>query len=258
MKALNNILCRLLLVLVFKVGAVISTSGQGTVLAQHLGSSDPTTEGFSLSVSSDGSVGPVSNDHGFDAWQTHNNGGGFAYYVQALSPQQQAQVAGSDWVMSASLRIVSPSSLGVADALTTGSELFQLFFGSTPNGDPFVQIDSPGNPKFVLTGAGSTYNTYQLKYDSMSGTAGLWVDGVEEANNIPGIPNIQTAEAFWGLGQSAGPTANWSQFSLTAVPEPSTTCLLLFGGGAMALRLRARRPSHHWAKGIQESVKGSR
>jgi hypothetical protein len=144
---------------------------------------DPAVESFTLN-SSYGSVGPVTNDLGMDAWTTAVTGGPLDY-DQLLTPQQQAQVDGSDWILSVTLRVVqSSSSSDISTSFATGSQYFSLGFGLDGGGDPFVQAgDSSLSPVYTLTGAGSSYNNYELIYNSANTTASLWVNGVDVINN---------------------------------------------------------------------------
>src|SRR5665213_88764 len=174
------------------IGISANSFGQGTILVQHSGSADPTTEGFSLNIGPGITVGPVTNDLGMDAWRTTATSGGIGLfgYQQLLTPQQQTQVTGSDWMMSVTLRIVQSSDTiqHIFAGFNTGSQGFGLGFGLNGNGDPFVEVDESSlSPIYTLAGAGSSYNNYELIYNSANNLASLWVDGVDEINNISGI-----------------------------------------------------------------------
>jgi hypothetical protein len=111
------------------------------------------------------------------------------------------------------------------------------------NGDPFVQTGlSTSSPEFVLNGAGSTYNNYQLVYSATSGTANLFVNGTDEINSIAGELSSQSPEFAFGIAQDSFPSqANWNLVSISAVPEPSAASLLLFGSGGLLYFARLRR-----------------
>jgi hypothetical protein len=136
-------------------GILINCFGQGAVLIEHSGALDPTAEGFTPDTFY-GSVGPVTNDLGMNAWTTTSGGPTLNYY-QLLTPQQQAQVDGSDWKLSVTLRVVQSSgSSDIYTTFATGSQFFSLGFGLDGGGDPFVQAgDSSLSPVYTLTGAGS-------------------------------------------------------------------------------------------------------
>ncbi len=116
--------------------------GQGSIpIILTQGSEDPTTEGFTLYMSS-GTVGPVVDDLGKNAWMTAFQGGGTMEYLETLSPQQQSEVAGANWTMSLTLRVVQLSSGNIFACFFTGSQYFQLLFGSEKKWRP-VRTDGP-------------------------------------------------------------------------------------------------------------------
>jgi hypothetical protein len=165
----------------------ISTNclSQGTILVQHSGSENPMNEGFTLNIGSGILVGAATNDLGMNAWATTATSGGIGLfgYQQLLTPDQQAQVMGSDWTMSVTVRIIQSSDTNqhVFAAFKTGSQGFGLEFGMNSDGDPFVQVnESSLSPIYTLTGAGSSYNNYDLLYNAANNTASLWVNGVDE------------------------------------------------------------------------------
>jgi len=219
------------------LGILTNGLGQGAILVQHSGSLNPTNEGFSLGIDTGVSVGPVTNDLGMSAWTTTSTGGGLFAYVQTLTPQQQAQVAGSDWMMSVTLRVVQSSNTNsqIYTIFNTGSRAFDLGFGLNGNGDPFVEVnESSLRPVYTLTGAGSSYNNYDLLYNAANNTASLWVNGVDIIDNISGIQTPSLPVLYWGAGQDAPETyqANWNLVSLS-IPEPASAAFILLGSGAL-------------------------
>jgi PEP-CTERM motif len=218
--------------------------GQGVII-QHSGAADPMSEGFSLNMGA-GSVGPLNNDQGMNAWITSiPSSASTLEYMESLTPLQQAELAGQDWTMSATLQVVQSSgTLGnIFLNFYAGSEMFTLFFGAESNDDPFVRAGSSSlSPIFVLNGAGSTYNSYQLVYNVASDTANLWVNDTEEISDITGTQSSQAAELAWGIAQS-GPSsfqANWNLVSLS-VPEPSASWLVFLGSGVLFYVRRNRK-----------------
>jgi hypothetical protein len=184
------------------------------------------------------------NDLGYNAWSITNHGMDIAEYYQTMTPQQAAGLA-ADWTLSLNLRvggIVDPGKSGILADLFTGTDNFLLYFGSSSNGDPAVEL---GNAEYVLNGGGSGYHNYELTYNTATDLATLWADGAPWATGIQGDASINTASFYWGIGQHNSASsyyANWSEVSLWAVPEPSTCCLLLIGSGALfCLRRKCRR-----------------
>jgi hypothetical protein len=201
-------------------------AGQATILLQHSGATDPATEGFSY-FGQRSLSGPVINDLGMNAWMTATGaGGGPAYYTQTLTPQQQAELGGASWDLSVTLRVVqSPPPADTYVQFDTGSMAYGMAFSINANGDPVVD-------SYTLTGAGSTYNNYQLIYDASTETASLWVNNVEVNSDQPGFAYNYPAQLSWGEENQGGPyQANWNSVSLEITPEPSAISLLLLGGG---------------------------
>lgn len=220
---------------VLLLAATGSALAQGTIVLQHSGATDPATEGFSFGGS--GLVGPVINDLGMDAWITAvsapNQSTG---YFQSLTAQQNAQLTGSDWVMSLTLRVVeSPPVLGNNwVSFGTGPCTFDLFFGSESDGDPFVTVynilNTSDNQQFVLQGGGPGYHNYQLVYSAALDTADLWVDGVQRLSDLLPIQSPTQASSYgvsnrvvprrrigtWYPGKSSPSRLRSPSFSLAA------------------------------------------
>ena len=179
------------------------------------------------------SVGPVTNDLGMNAWVTAvPSNGAYAIYSQGLSADQSASLSNQDWVLSLTLRVVGFDPIGYSGvSLNTGTDQFGIAFGSETDGDPFVQI---GHQSYILTGAGSTYNNYQLVYDATSDTANLYVDGVKRLSDVEHASFQDSGGLLeFGSGAQAGPAqANWNSISIT-IPEPSSAGIFLLGSGAL-------------------------
>lgn len=217
--------------------------GQGTLIIGHFGSADPTAEGFTLLRGGTPSLSPVM-ESGLDAWAINLDADDIGAYVQYLTPQQGAGIAGS-WILSVNVRIREPFILpnnGIFADLNTDAEYFALRFGAEANGDPMVQFH---NLSYTLNGGGSGYHNYQLRYDAVASLASLWIDGTERLSGLSGSPSPTSPFFRWGGGQrSAGAvSANWNEASLSAIPEPSSLLLLSLGGLALAAaraRMRAK------------------
>ena len=205
--------------------------GQESIITFHSGYNDPTMEGFSLMLAS-ASVGAVTNDLGFDAWTTAVPANGlYAFYREALTSQQTAQLSGQNWTLSLTLRVaaVDPNERSSV-IFGSGSHEYDIFFGAQSNGDPIVSV---GNISYTLNGAGSSYNDYQLIYNAASDTADLYVNGIDRISNVTHTTYSGLGVLDFGSGQQAGPAqVNWNLISLS-IPEPTAAALLLFGGGTL-------------------------
>jgi hypothetical protein len=228
------------------VSAFSLAFGQGTLIIQHFGDTDPTTEGFTLGGGSTGQVGGITNDLGFNAWSTTVANSSVSYYCSIEN------LTGLDWELTGTIRIVSSNTIpGVFNLyLSTGLEQFEVKIGSDANGNPIVAaLGSSLSPVYVLNNAGSTYNTYQLLYDAASDTADLYINGVEQMEDIVGDTYFEfppQPQLSWG-GGNQGPTsqANWNMVSLEIVPEPLAIFLLFLGGGVFIYVRRIYRMRHN-------------
>ncbi|HEY1718019.1 MAG TPA: hypothetical protein VGH42_06955 [Verrucomicrobiae bacterium] len=218
--------------------AIISADSQGIII-QHSGDNNPINEGFT-GPSPSALFGPVTGDLGMNAWMIHTTNSAPAYYSQTLTSQQQSETTGANWSLSTTVRLIQ-SSGAIGVEFIAGSEGgFFLDFGINSNGDPTVQTGN-SSPVFTLTGAGSTYNNYELVYSDATDTASLWVNGIQELNDITG--DVGYASSGWGLTwgefQGSSSQANWNLVSLS-VPEPSAISLLFLGNGVL-IYVRTRK-----------------
>jgi len=222
------------------------------LVAQHVGATDPANEGFDVSFSGDAQTGPVIGDLGHDAWSIDLDGG-VAIYRHFLTVAEQTNAASAGWTMSLRLRVVEfpvtyPQD-GMIARFYTGTRLFSLVFGAESDGDPVVHADeSSGTRSFALDDSGIGYHDYVLTFDPGAGTAALFVDGVEQADDLIGRPLGSAARFDWGGGQTTA-HANWNEASLAIVPEPST--LAMIGAGIPCVLRGVRRRQNHRAKYTQ-------
>jgi hypothetical protein len=225
----------LLLIPLFVIATLCLAIGQGTVVIQHNGATDPTTEGFGLHPNNGGgSAKPVFGDLGVNAWQITISNNSQLVYIYSLTQPQQSEIAGSDWILSFTLRDLRPTPVpnDFVQLLGTSSELLGVAVGSKTNGDPYLW---GGTSLFTLNGGGAGYHNYEIVYAAATDTASLWVDGTEEVSNFlshlsraGGITGLQ-----WGETQSGPSGANWNLVSLEIVPEPSVISLICLGSGVL-------------------------
>lgn len=233
---------------IFLIFATKLVHGQGVIIVQHSGYNNPTTEGFSSSGA--GQVGGVTNDLGYNAWTTH-----WAYDSSRAYSASIGNIADVDWILSVTVRIAATNatpgefSAGVVTGAST-APFFNLDFGADSNGNPLVATGGASGYQYQydVTGAGSTYNNYQLDYDAGTETASLWINGTEELSGIAGQFGPTSASFGWGGNSSfqTGGTsqANWNLVSLGIVPEPSALSLIALGSGVLIyVRIRNKRRS---------------
>ncbi|MCL4785690.1 MAG: hypothetical protein KJ070_02690 [Verrucomicrobia bacterium] len=177
--------------------------GQSRVIRQHFGATDPTSEGFTLSLSSGSAVGPVTNDYGRDSWKVISLGTP-AGYLLSLSASEQASIGAQDVVLSATMRIVQ--SLNIWLGLYTASQGFEFSFASQADGDPIVRTGL--DPIVTLEGGGPGYHDYQIVYRAATARVDLWVDGVERVSNLAATGGSSGWGGFWGAAQGPDSQAN--------------------------------------------------
>jgi hypothetical protein len=106
------------------LGIVTNGFCQGTVLVEHSGSANPTTEGFNLVGYGVSQLGPVTNDQGLNAWSmvVSNSGPEYGQYIGSLT--------GQDWLLTATIRVVTTNCAGqFGVGINTGSSYFGMGFG---------------------------------------------------------------------------------------------------------------------------------
>src|SRR5690606_22983079 len=189
---------------------------------QHLGNTDPVSEGFTFYGS--GTVGPVTNDLGMNAWFTT----GSTSYSYMFTSQEMALLKEMDWALSFTVRIVSPNANnGFVVSLND-----TISFIGCSSFDPYVRFFA-AHIYSLPTGTRSTYNNYQYRYEAAANIVILWVNGIDTGINVHvnQFPNLRTFGGFgWG-GNGAATQANWSEVTFSIIPEPSSATLFFLGGG---------------------------
>ncbi len=223
-----------------------------SIIALHSGSTDPTTEGWTFVGTGTGVTTGAINDGGTPAWFVDDDStvsGSIGLYRFDVSALDAAQGNSAGWTLSTTIRNVDvpdTESGSTAVIYRDGSTSWSLQFGSESDGDPVVLArtsltnDLIGS-SYVLNGAGNTFNTFQLVYDPVLGSADLFVNGIEQISNYSGFALTETPKVYWGSGRSPDTgRGNYSSVSFsTAVPIPSAAWL--FGSGLLGLVGMARR-----------------
>jgi hypothetical protein len=210
------------------------------------------------------SAGPVLNDlgTGTDSWtvkDNHSSGGGRYFYVVPFTNPQASLALTQGWKLDACLRVVDAPdppadfsvyfgfNLAVSNLTTHYSKLFSMSLGSTPNGDPIVQlVDSSAQPNLInleLDGAGSGYHPYEFQFDPASQSADLSVDGQPLFAGYKGFTSSPSNSLVWGTldysitgGEGTG-QANYNLVQLEIVPEPASLVLATIGVAFLILVL---------------------
>jgi hypothetical protein len=216
---------------------------------QHVGSNDPTTEGWSEYVFSNGPVaGPVINDQntGIDAWSI--TGGKSNYLMYYILPNTQelneAAIYGWTFTVNMSFPVIRsgeslffdinlpntsrPVTSTVGYTFTSNTDLSgHLYLYALQDSTVSIQIQNP-----------TAYHLFQLRFDPNSKSAGLFFDGNSEATNLVGASGNPTID--WGMNGTGSTTerVNFNLVQFSVVPEPSTLALLAVGAVGLLARRR--------------------
>ena len=218
---------------------------QAGTIAQHVGSTDPTTEGFTL----EGTAGTDVDDGGTAAWEMQSAWG---RYKTDISGADAADMSANGWVAEQTVRMdvagLDPSApgelvgLGVIEVApaTTGDVAFSVCLGTDASGNPTVwQLNEWGTPLpwywQVGTVTGTGYHNYKLVQMAGETTADLYVDGSLMATLDP-TPGFGVARYMVGNSAPSSFTDPMGVFLAGAslstpgvVPEPSAVVLLVTG-----------------------------
>jgi hypothetical protein len=209
----------------FFLVSIISAYGQGTIIIQHSGSTNPTDEGFI--IANGGGQGSATNFLGVNAWSVVTPYGGLERYYYSLNSQEQSQISTNSWILSAAFQMVSNS--GVA----------------------FIAYDG-----FLYNITNSTgYNSYQIIFDATSATASFWMNGAELKSGLTSA--VQNSVQWGDYSQSPGITTiiNWNLVSLQFVqdvPEPSSMGMVLLSCVVVFIHRRRRKQHSTRAKPSSE------
>lgn len=234
---------------------------QAAFVISHVGSTDPTFEGFTpTSFAAPSAVGPLLNDLGHPAWMITGSAQSsqYAYYSGALTATQRADIASYGFVLTMNARVLrglapaydSTSHVTIADAFVdTGAKRLEIDLGIDVNGDTVValptsidnsgpggSIQSPGQ-SFTLIGSGSTYHTYQLIFDPLTQLADLSVDGIVRLQGYGGhTTHVGDLGLVWHA--FSGGQGNFNFVQVVSVPEPVTIAMLSIGIAGITLSQR--------------------
>ena len=199
-----------------------------TIIAQHSGANDPTTQGFTdLNSSSPVAVGPVNNDLGLgiDAWfvdDTFTTAGSIRNYIQPLTTSENDDANNMGWRLTGIVRVATSSlpdplvdsgDSSIYVAFMSGQKFYEFWFGSEVDGDPQVQIPGlPATPttvqKFTFQGAGGGYHRYDLIFDPNTGTGDFFFDG-----SLIGSFGTPTSAFDTNIGFGAPGVVRWGSAS---------------------------------------------
>jgi len=229
----------------FTIGFLSVINVQSATLVSHVGANNPLTEGFSNPQNSGVvTVGPLLNDQGRSAWSIDSGGANF-YYNYNLSQAAADSANSLGWSLKMNLRLVDipdPADFGVYADFASTAGIFQMGFGVQPDGDPVLQLITDGTPLvYSLELGGSGYHEYDIRYNPLTHSADVHIDGVLRVTGWQGrsLP-VLTAQSNFGSFFDPG-HANWNEFTFSVIPEPASGLLVLLGFvGVASGRLKRR------------------
>lgn len=216
------------------------------LVAEHTGSSNPTSEGFAQDANGAVIAGPITGDQGLDAW-TLSSPGNVRYQTGDLSTATKSLMLAQGWKVTLIARVgAAPDARGLvtANLENLNGRRFDINIGLNGNGDTFVRLNTNIStfpqlvgvgPTFTLTGSGDAYHTYELIYDPVSQTARLLVDGIERLSNYAGHTNfVRTLGFYMGVYENHKGHYNLARLEVLEPPAPVPT---VSAWGALAMSL---------------------
>ena len=165
------------------------------ILRQHVGTANPTTEGFTSDGTPIGSA--VNNDtgSGLGSWRIQSPSPTSGAYSSPLSAAEKQSAMTRGWKITARLRVETGDTFVDLDFLGFGNR-FDIHLHRDTNGDTVVQLGTTilplTGPSFTLTASGSSYHLYELLFDPITHTANLAVDGVTRLTGYAGTTDFQS------------------------------------------------------------------
>lgn len=241
---------RYLAVILFLIFTAGHLQAATTVVCEHTGANDPTTEGWIYRVPTaqpSGSVttGYIFNDQGFDAWYVNDLSTALyttGTYQYALT-QGQVDAAQSGWELSTTIKTIGISTGYYPYTMHVnyqdGNNRFLMYFGRIDGDRQFVRLYTGFEQGIDYIVDGGSYHSYSLIYDPEEGSADLFIDGIERISDYTGFATTGPAAVSWGAGASnATGQGNFNLVQWSVVPVPGAAWL--FGIGLAAL-IRIRR-----------------
>lgn len=187
-------------------GATLNSS-EASIVVQHLGATDPTSEGWILQAHN--AVGrPVAGDLGYvDAWEVETiTGGAELNYRHILSPPTLSQALSSGWVLTAVIRAISGNVDGQLIRFSTGQHIYQVKIRVQANGALVVGLK--WGQEWTMPGSFRSYHVIVLSDVNADGFVELSVDGALLTDVF--APPLDAYDARVDFGDNVGgvPTAN--------------------------------------------------
>ena len=215
---------------------IVATAADAASVIQQTGKRNPATNAFSVvTCCGTGANGVGKKDLGLPVWAMGGGDTGDQFgYLRALTPAQAKTVSKKGFVLTVVERVIqgsgpaygatTPITIGDSD-YDDGTVRWEIDVGVNSAGDPVVVLPNtldnmgPGNTiqshgaQYTLTGAGSSYNRYQLAVQS--GSATLYVNGKQVLTGYTGNTSFVSGNGVVFTVNSGG-KANYNLVGLTS------------------------------------------
>lgn len=224
--------------------ALLSVPAVAGLIIQHSGSTDPTTEGFSL-FSGNSSAVP-SDIGGVPAW--HLDGGRDTTQMSYHFSGTDTSNLSGDWLITANFRNLSTdtgSTTGPWVTFMLNNVRFDIGLYSDGNGNQVLQANGfqSQGPTYSIQGLGANFALLQVAYNSTTHTANYYVNGNLAISGYAGGSNYFYDGLVFGADNGNFNLVKLETGGLpeTSTPEPSSAVLIGLGGLALAGFSRRRR-----------------
>jgi hypothetical protein len=240
----------------FFITFLYSQCPEASFVISHQGGVNPLTEGFQVvQCCGIGFGSPIENDLSLPAWSI----GGlsqsyqYGYSFGALTSTQKSDIAKNGFELNFTARVLqnlaplydNTNFITIGGAsFYIGPKAFGVFLGLNNNGDTVVvtptsfdsggignAIRSPGLA-YTLPGSENKYNNYQLKFNPVSNTADLLVNGIVRIQGYNGHTSFLGDAGLLFEGFSGG-EIHFHSVEVSSVPLPPA--FLMFGSALFIL-----------------------
>jgi len=190
--------------------ATAATFGQ--VIAEHVGDTDPETEGFSFSG---GGVTGAISEMGYDAWQINDDSSDEPMYryreAQGYTAELDEAVRTLGWKLTATLRVVTEMEASSTVSLhhKFSTNRFSMSLGKSAANELLLRMAYGDAPSATVPDVGDDYNTIEMIYTPTSdieGTSDILVNGAVVIDDWPGPGQVEGGINYAQFG-SGGSTA---------------------------------------------------
>lgn len=211
---------------------LLANSVAQSTVAYHSGYANPTTEQWQQVQTWASHTSGITNDDGRNSWAIIVNNSQTSYYTSLST-----NLLSSDWMLSISIRVLTPCSGIFHTFMNSGGSLYYLSFGADAGGRQTISIH---NSTYMLSD-NSAYADYRLSYNQQSKTASLWGNNSLLASGLSG-DNLNGNVLEWegGFQGSGLYQANWNLVALQIIPEPSTFAIIVIGSSLLIGQRRSR------------------